>query len=237
MGIKLAHIVPPSFGDLYRTGYYLALGQKLLSDRGYREQTLRLSKAGGFVIVDNGAAEFDQPPFADVAQVAAYVRAAEVVMPDVLFDKEATIANVTALKNRNLVPPEQRLIIPQGNTIAEWFECLAFLKEAVAFGTLGIPKHLEKHEGGRAKVMNELPATAQRIHFFGVYQDHKTEIPTAVAAKVRGLDSGAAVAYAQANMRLDSGIHVSLNWDARPGPQERTEAFKNIMQMEDWANG
>lgn len=212
--VRFAPIIPTNgLRVLERVGigYHFALGQELVRDKEYRQYYAALGRLGHFIIVDNGAAERDTPPFHIIVKAAKMVHASEIVMPDVLADMDATLAALTD-EALDLVAPKNRMIVPQGTTMDEWFMCLESLlrRTQYSIGSIGIPKHMEgRVEGGRAALLvhmkNEFgPLVSHRhIHLLGVYNDPFQEIAAAATCDVRGIDSGMPIAWAQRSRSLD----------------------------------
>lgn len=227
--MKLAIITPPQGMHLLTTmglGYHLVLAQKLLESPLYRERVRsELSNRGGYVIVDNGAAEHDTPPFNEVIDVANYIGADEIVLPDVVNDKDATLEALFSTASWERVAPRRRFIVPQGRTKAEWFECLEQMlagmhgHESVA--AIGISKY---HPTSRLDILNELSTgkyaalrNHAHIHILGLQTNDPISEVRAFARHrraPRGLDTGAPAAWAQNGKALtQSTRRYSLNWN------------------------
>ncbi len=199
-------------------------------------------------MVDNGAAEDDREPFELIVKAAKHIQAHEVAMPDVLFDARATLAATLDPYYLALVPPKQRMIIPQGATPAQWIENMHDLVNGLRgqFSSIGIPKHMERHAGGRASLLRNLKATKPEwfdwtrhaIHLLGVYGNPQQEIAAALqtGCPIRGVDSGCALAYAHANIPLTGKERASLVWSTTWDPQVYARAAANISQMMTWCN-
>lgn len=211
-------------------GYHFALGQELLRDKEYRRYYAALGRLGHFIIVDNGAAEWDTPPFEDIVKVANAIHASEIILPDVLENMDAT---VDALQHGalNLVPSRKRMIVPQGRSVAEWFACLESQLKITQYciESIGIAKHLERNiPGGRAEILTRLQLTYPtilqniHIHLLGVWNDPFQEISAAAAVcDIRGIDSGLPIAWAQRSRTIapETDIppfedRIGLSWGA-----------------------
>jgi len=225
--MKFALIAPLWASTLvlqYRLSYHMVLSQYAGDDSDYVRFYARAHERGDFIIVDNGAAEHAGLPFGQVLAAAERVDADEICMPDVLDDGPAT-ARAT-WDAAHFVPPCKRMLIPQGKTWGEWSACLQQLEE-IGGRSIGIAKRYEALAGGRAhalRLIHDLGLTRKYdIHLLGFYEDPLRELShiKAMQMPVRGVDSGAPIAYAQHSMALHSG-HASLDWDA-PIPLERIE--------------
>lgn len=233
--MKLATILPPcapSFREVALTAcilssYQMFLGQWVVKSGEYQTEVERLHKRGDFIILDNGAAEpvEERVPFKMIVNIALNI-VDEIALPDELRDGKATID--LTVQASHLVPPRKRMIVPQGNDWDEWFYCLQRLNDLLAgeYRTIGIPKHLERLQGGRATALQALALEGftenHDIHLLGVWNDAQTEISRARGAfpGVRGIDTGYPIAAAQAGMNLnaDEWTHKSLLNDVDPNP-------------------
>jgi hypothetical protein len=246
--MKYAPIVPP-FKEGEKTldasgiGYHMVLGQHLLDDPRYRYMYKWRARKGDFIMVDNGAAEGLEPNyenFRKIVDAANHIGADEIVMPDAYMKKDETLALLSNWSTLNLVEPRRRIVIPQGDSMEEWQECVtAIMRMDFPFATLGIPKHLERFKNGRREalrfVMGNSWHRTHNIHLFGVWKNVEDEVMLArtVYDRIRGIDSGCAVAYAQAKKHMTCGEHASLDWLQ---PFNVDEALRNINEVLDYCN-
>lgn len=240
--MKLAVIAPPRYQhllDAQGMGYHFVLGQELIRSQVYREQykARRLKALGQFVIVDNGAAENEVPDFMQVAYVAKEIQADEIILQDVLTDSDATVE--ATVKSAHWVQPRKRFIVPQGTSVDEWMNCLYNLEQRIAFATIGIPKHMDRYDDcSRPQILRALVkegfADKYNIHLLGINAYPYMEVESALQAypEVRGIDTGAPVAYAQHGMFMNDNVHVSLQWeDGSKNPVETEMAVaRNIAE-------
>lgn len=239
--MKFAAIIPPSglrILERVGLGYHLVLAQELLRNKEYREYYRILGRLGHFIIVDNGAAERDTPPFEEVVKVGRYIGASEFVMPDVVLDEDATLEALLQGRVLDLVPARMRFIVPQGRTPQEWQHCLEVIDGHLShrFATIGLSKYHHKPFGGRAQLfkrINPWLREAVHIHVLGIATaDPLKEITELAAADayIRAVDTAAPVAYAQRSRHiLDevyTGEHISIAWDA---PFDLDLARKNVL--------
>lgn len=246
--MKFAPIVPPTpegMRLLEKTGvgYHMVLGQHLLDDPRYRYMYKWQARKGGFIMVDNGAAEGLEPNadnFRRIVDEANWLCADEIVMPDAYMNKDATLELLSNWALVRMVEPHRRVVIPQGNSIQEWCDCAAaIMRTDLAFATLGIPKHLERFKNGRAEalrfVMGNMWHRTHHIHLFGVWKNVEDEVMLArsVYDRIRGIDSGCAVAYAQAKKYMTCGEHVSLDWLK---PYNVDTAAANVSEVMDYCS-
>ncbi len=239
-----APIVPPSICEILTdlpSEYHFALGQELTRSDKYLNQYKLLGNNGAFIIVDNGAAEYDSTvPFRDIVSVANHVGASEIVMPDVLLDCNETISRTTNRRNLALVTPERRMIVPQGTTIREWYKCLVELDARLqgAYQSIGVAKHLEVLSGGRPgllRIIQQYGLGGHPIHLLGVYLSFGMEVYECWITRVpiRGIDTGFPVALAQLGVGMwDEALvpprRVSLDWSAET---DHKLALQNIQKV------
>lgn len=227
--MKFAAIIPPSgLRVLERVGlgYHLVLAQELLRDKTYREYYRILGRLGHFIICDNGAAERDQPPFTEVVKVARYVRASEIVMPDIVLDKQGTLDALLQASVLDQVPARERFIVPQGRTVEEWVSCLETMHKQLDgnYATIGLSKYHHIPFGGRHHAIQRIPRhirETKHIHVLGIATDdpfQEIETLAGVGVTLRAVDTAAPVAYAQRFRKfpdpVPTGDHISVAWDA-----------------------
>lgn len=221
--MKLATIVPTQMVDFATrtSGYHMLLGQELVRDMDYFRYWRNFGvKQGHFLIVDNGAAEPEEErvPFEQIVDRARELEVDEIVLPDVMRDSEATI--IATMKHRHLVPSRMRMVVPQGDSWDEWKYCLYELVDYCDPASIGIAKHLERLPGGRAFACKLIKKRGfhnrHHIHLLGIWRYPYAE-PYACAKAlpgIRGLDTGAPIAYMQNNAPLnDESPHFSLDWN------------------------
>lgn len=252
--MKLAVVTPTAYLGMVAQeglGYHLAEATRLLTDNVYLTHYERLGKLGHFIIVDNGAAEPEQerPRFSAVVAVANKVRASEIVLPDKYLDKNFTIE--ATIDGAKLVETWRRMIVPQGTTMKEWLDCYLSIAHELEgkFATIGVAKNYEwVCKGGRPRVLDTLVsfgAGGHATHLLGLSGKNQAGpmgVQTEVSAIarlypwVRGLDTGAPIAWAQHHVALqEHRTHFSLDWnnaEAHVGM-----LFKNVKDLIRWCNG
>lgn len=218
--MKLALICAPSEFetlDFLKLGYHLVLADRILIDDKYAAYYQNKAAEGNFMIVDNGAAENGESiPFNNVLEAANLVNADEVALPDVLKDREATTALHYDWYDK--VPAINRMVIPQADSIMNWLACLEDMMDVFDFRTVGIPKHLDDYIGGRTSILEEITRRGWQedlnFHLLGCHNAPLKEIRDVYKKFpwVRGIDTAAPFAYAQANQSVGFTRHLSYNW-------------------------
>lgn len=239
--MKVAIVNPRPYGGtaMETMGYHLVLAQKLLSDHLYRDWYRMYRGQLGLVIVDNGAAEMDTPPFQEVVDVANHIWADEVVLPDVINNYHATLEALARVPGRvwDKLPIHKRFAVPQGETFEEWSRCLGQIVGQYHVHTLGLSKY---RKGSRLALLEHL----RKLNMFSEWSVHMLGIQTAKPLdelraiclnfpEVRGIDTGAPIAWAQngqafQDLMLETPQRFSLDWEA---PFDRNLATTNINAM------
>jgi len=254
--MKVAHTIPFHMLDHIRRGhcYHLALATHVINNPAYRYAYTAIASRGAHIILDNGEAEMasgelkNRIPFGAIVLAADDIKADEICMPDVFRNKDETLELISMSGSLDMVPPRQRMFIPQGETLAEWMICLHIMTEEWECRSFGIPKHMERsrYDGtdlGRETLCKRIEETGYHktfdFHLLGVWNDPRAEIlPIATHHPwVRGIDTGVAFAYAQhkPTLHLDeyTGEHIALDWD---GEFDFDAATYNMILLEKWAN-
>ncbi len=240
--MKVAHIVPAAlYPVISQRGYQMALAQFLGREPAYLAVYKALHRRGAFIMVDNGTAEGTPLAWPDVVNIANMVHADEVVMSDVMRDGKATVELARSIQAENLISPNRRMVVPQGKSWDEWEACLVELTMYCEFATIGVAKHLESLPGGRVhalEILSDEQYSFFNIHMLGCYNHPLKEICAIKRfGSVRGIDTGAAVAYAQANILLDPDRdvdHKGLDWHVQVEAELVTQ---NITTIENMAYG
>ena len=245
--MKVMHITPTHLMPLVRKrNCHFALGQNLITDSLYSQALLSRARQGAFVIVDNGESEInsgeleERVPFDKIVKAANAIGADEIVMPDVFRDKDATLELIESTGSLHLVPPRQRMLVPQGETLEEWWDCLMMMVRSTQTRAFGIPKHMERFHKGRHMLCKHIEEEGLHeyydFHLLGVWDDPYKEIPPIVVRYpwVRSIDTGIACAYAQHGLSLVeyAGEHISLDWG---GDTDTDLAIKNLDILESMA--
>ncbi len=223
--MKFAPIVPTPWLHILEQHHYpihMMLAQYAFKDKDYAAWYRFRRPADTHLIVDNGAAEGVDLMFEEVVEVAQYVGADEIVMPDVLRDTKATLRATLDEFTLNLVPPNYRMLVPQGDDWMSWTYCLSIFTDpqTVEARSIGVAKHLERLPGGRAKALQIISDRGvdkrYDIHLLGIWAQPFHEVRTArkVTKNIRSIDTAAPIAYAQHKQKITDMKHYSLDWNA-----------------------
>lgn len=247
--MKLAVIAPPQCFkvlEAIKQDYHLCLAQRLVDDLAYLEWHEKLDKKNHFVIVDNGAAEGEMFDFDQVVGWAKRIGAAEVVMPDVLKRASDTLHMWMSTAPWELLEPKMRMIVPQGNGWAEWIDCAEkmydIMRREGGFTSWGLPKHLERLSGGRAWAVGWLKSRGllddHEVHMLGAWGSPVNEIyaATTIYKDIRGIDTGAPIAYAARGLIIDGPERASLDWNVDLNNEGMKTAVKNAQLIQGVCN-
>jgi hypothetical protein len=218
--MKYALITPPAglmLIKVFNLGYQFVLPQ-YLNDSLYKGFYQKLHYEGHFLLMDNGAAELGEGiPDEDLVKAAEEVGADEIVMPDVLDNTKATLERTYAA--HRMFPAHKRAMCPQGTNWDEWEYCASVMLN-MGCATLCVAKRYESLPGGRVHALYLIEHNGwhrdHHIHLLGCSKDplHEAEAAFKRAPWVRGIDTAAPVAYAQAGWHLNlAPHHCSLDWD------------------------
>lgn len=232
--MKVATIVPtPMLGMDKGDDYFMCLYQEVKSNPKYAEYFRRKVEEGHFVIMDNGAAEGENPSWEELLEVYPLVNPSEVVLPDVVYNKEETLRQTKEaylafekIKLRDSTEPKMRyMMVPQGENYTEWLECM---KEFVQLHpvTIGVSKFVtpkyQEEMGSDANVRKEcvdaiinfcggvenMRRMGVEIHLLGCWDNPKEigEIARAFPGVVRGTDSAIAYVYTRNNIEYSPEV-------------------------------
>ncbi len=250
--MKIAHIAPPGYNTPWTSGYRMFLAQYLESDARYKTDAVTSVRRGNFVMIDNGEAEGERIAFERVLIQALDIKADEIILPDSIRNHDETIELIK--QNYKQVPPYMRAIVPHGRSADQWQHCYAEIHDMLEakYRTICVPKYTEGFAEGRAGLLSWLHNVAKAtqhysVHMLGVAGHPQKEILIGNRYNVRGLDTGAAVAWSQWGADIDEerDERFSLMWEPLTDVREtmpeeeieaREQADRNAQYMEGWAN-
>lgn len=217
--MQVATILPtPLLGQEHSNDYNMCLYHIVRDNPTYANYFKKLREEGKFVIMDNGAAEGVNPTHEELMEVYGLVEPSEIVLPDVVYDKEETLKRTEeayrAFTQAGLHEKYQFMAVPQGANFTEWLSCMKTMIKQKHITTIGISKFVtpryQREMGRDANVRMEcVDAVLQeayrlgrevQIHLLGCWDNpiEIGEISTAFEDKVRGTDSAIAYVYTRA---------------------------------------
>lgn len=205
----LSHVQP--FSD-----YHLILTYKVIYERRYQEFYARRSKAGDYIILDNGALEKGgkSVPLKDIVLAAVLTKPKVVVLPDYLFDSHRTLDELeNALRSPQMrfllrvIPDVQLCAVVQGLDQDDWLECFHILNDPRnGISALGIPKLTGQLFGHRWVALERIRKKVKKpCHLLGVWwQDTLEDIALeAHFSFVEGVDTPKPIRLAVHGLSLD----------------------------------
>jgi hypothetical protein len=244
--VRLALIPPLAHLDkLDETDYQLMLpdlASRPKTGLEYMEAYLWAKKRGDYVILDNGAAEGKVYPIRILMDVAAAVEVDEIVVPDVMKNKNGTIAAAEKFFNQKPSLDFKYMFVAQGTSFSEVAESVVAASKIQAITTIGLPRHLLDtlgHLDARRIVamwINMMFGPRFEIHCLGANSKAKQEaLLLSDMPFIRGMDTSMPFVYAQAGLYLK---HSSQVENRKHGyfDRECNPAYMdyNIVTMKDW---
>ncbi|NBV29832.1 hypothetical protein EBS02_12620, partial [bacterium] len=108
---------------------YFALAHIYMQNENYKRTFLKIRNRSpkAFICLDNGCAEHSLVTEEILLKIVAELKPDEVIAPDVLFDKDKTLANFSSfigkMLERSLMSHTSIFACPQGSTKEEWLQC------------------------------------------------------------------------------------------------------------------
>lgn len=254
--MRTAHIVPSKYLHVMeRKNFHMALAHVILSDEKYRDfyENRRLSKVD-YIILDNGAYEDQRVPFHKLYKLANTLQVNELVMPDVLGDKQKTLdvwldAYQTVVDHHRKTRtrfPTHLMSVPQGKDIDEWIECAIRMVNVGLVDVLGVPKLLLEYEGPQSRInaitrlKEAIPREAfPQMHLLGCGK-HPEEPAWAYNEHpdvVRSVDSSIAYVYTVNGLKITEGSRPKKTIDfENPADCDIQLLIENMNEWEEVCN-
>ncbi len=216
--MRAALVSPTEYLDTIQphSTYHLILAHKVIHDRQYQEFYAERSRAGDYIILDNGAVEKrgSSVPMKDIVLAAILTKPTVVVLPDFLFDGERTLDELeNAIKSPGLKmlrkwhPSVKIAAVAQGLDEAEWVESFEILNGLNGLDLIGIPKVTGQTFGVRWKALEKVAKHAKKpCHLLGFW--HKSTLEDMVHETtfscVQGIDTPKPIRLAALGKTLDA---------------------------------
>lgn len=242
--MKFCAIPPiPNLSDFQLTDMHLCLAQ-LMNNEDYVTFYRERSKAGDYIILDNGAHESYTTEFVQLLDRASEIGAQEVVMSDVPFNSSLTATNFNTImsfldhdwKMQELVTNcgnPRFMFVPQVALIDGSFERFIdlaryMIKQAVRVKTnwlkftIGIPLMYEAVKGGLYSILDRITWMVEdtdiEVHLLGWSRDLITPIDIAHDYPgVRSCDSAKPFVFAKYGIDMQRAV---INGDPYPNRPE-----------------
>lgn len=143
------YIIPTLYDlDLMHEGQgnrFFCLAHFYIEYEHYRQKFLELRKdPNNFITLDNSCAEKELVSEDVLINIVKELRPNEVIAPDVLFNKEQTLANLDSfikrMRNEQLLQHTKIFGCPQGNTKDEWLDCYKSMMNNLDVSVIGLSK-------------------------------------------------------------------------------------------------
>lgn len=209
--------------------YHLTLAH-LCEDERYAQFYRRERSRGSYVILDNGAHEFQSGEGPKrLLQMAARINANEIVCPDFLFDADQTVSlarsslpvfndtsTLSTYFTKERVQTFRVMLVPQGSNYFAWRRCLHHLLEIyyqqgfLLPPVIGLSKDYEMFEGGLYRLINVdlIPLVREHsldLHLlgWGRRMSELSVIAREFGSWIRSVDSAKPVVFATAGIQID----------------------------------
>jgi hypothetical protein len=211
--MKVALIPPKGYYDYRESDYYLLLAQ--IEDTTYRREYAGLPMKS-YVILDNGAAEGKLVKDELLLQEAAHYGADEIVIPDVMYDGEATLERAREFILSHDTSGLHYMVVTQGKNLEEVLTTTSKILDEFPDATIGIPRHLITtcdNVMARYYVLqhiHERHGQTRKVHLLGTNATFPSEVKylTAAHSWVRGADTSMPFNYAIAGKELNARTSV-----------------------------
>lgn len=201
-------------------------------------------RAGSYLILDNGAHEFQSGEGPSrLLDLAEDLKVQELVVPDYLFDADQTVEKAkkalewfsTVGRERFALLDPRLMIVPQGNSFYSWKRCLHHLTEVFyefqardpstfwRTPVIGVSKDYEEFPGGLPRLLDKviIPHAISMnspIHMLGWGRklwDLKI-VAKEFGSFIRTVDSAKPFVYAMSDIRLESESDQVPPYPLRP---------------------
>lgn len=123
---------------------YFVLAHFYLQYEHYRNFFKKVKQNGGFITLDNSAAERKLVSENDLLNIVQDLNPDEVIAPDILFDKERTIKHtqnfIDKMIEKDYYKKTSIFGCPQGKTEKEWLDCYEWMLNNKHIKTIGMSK-------------------------------------------------------------------------------------------------
>jgi len=196
-------------------------------EQDYKEYISFYTQSAKFKILDNGACEGEMQGIEKVIKTACQINASEIVLPDVIFDKDATLKQmynaIQWLKDNNFIARFRVMAVPQGNTKEEWWQCFEEMHNNEDVNTIGISKLSSPHcfnkdiTAARLEITLQIkPKEDKQYHLLGGSCNVLREI-VSHPKWVRSIDTSAPIEYGKKRIRLDEAKDIEFKAELKRG--------------------
>lgn len=217
-------IIPPTkyltpFASFANNSYHMALAQRVLSDEEYKNYYKSKSRAGDFVILDNGACELGKSiKLSDLVTAAKTIEAKEIVLPDKLRDGVKTIKMVRSFFDQFDCHDFELMAVVQGKNKEEWLKCLNVYLSMDKVNVIGISStdaifNEKEFRFSRIKTIDwlvhqKLLPADKKVHLLGLNNSGHIELEKlSKYSFIEGVDTSAPVVHGAFGVRFKKDEH------------------------------
>jgi len=242
--MKVAHIVPIALLPLTKfNDYHLVLPH--LMEEGSPYDEFYTKEATGHKILDNGIAEAVHVEHQELLRIASRLEADEVVAPDVMGDRPATVEAVRAFRTHALSHPEFDYIgVIQGKSYSDLAAMLAFYIQEEWISVIAVPRVLchTVHKDIRFNFVNafagDITNRFKAVHFLGAASSNPKEVLQLRDTIARGMDTSfpSVMGLDKRLIETDHGVSRGEGFfEAQPNPPQLMCIEHNINSYVEWA--
>lgn len=193
--------------------YHLCLAHLVLRYPEYADIYASCVKNGEHVILDNGAAEGqDWKDVTDLHAARSKIAAQEVIPPDVIGDRVATVSGIGMWSGR------ESLLLPaiQGRSLEDWFACLGQVMELCAPEVVAVPKAVKRFLSRISLTIRAHTVyPSLKFHWLGLEEHVSEEVGYNVPEYVRGIDMKYPITAGRAGRYLEKDGQSKRAWNRK----------------------
>lgn len=243
--MKLALIPPISLLEYTdETFYQLMLPHLIESDVYTYVYRKHCEDPNQFVILDNGVAEAETVSWDQLTAIAVDFDVDEIVVPDVLGDSAATIAQAKTWVSEGYVDEYfQYMFVAQGSTYLEFLESIKWAMAQSWITTIGLPRHAIAtcNDNRVRQALAMYVATfsqAKQVHLLGGAPSYPRELmDLSFAACVRSTDTSAPFNFAYAGKGMTSREAIKRPdgyFDLDQTTFDHDQTNTNVQKLMEW---
>lgn len=200
-----------------RSDFHLALPiVDCIHNKGYVETYRQAGAEGGYIVLDNGAADGGLVSNTRLMQVAHMLDVHEIVAPDVFYDKAGTVSRVSEfmrwLSDHEDGAYYKVMAVVQGTSMASLRKCVEVYSTINAISVVGLPRHMLttlNQKAARIDMANWIKENFGerfQIHLLGTNPVWLKEVASAAkyAPHIRSVDTALPFNYALASQNLET---------------------------------
>lgn len=245
-------LIPPMGLERYalQSDFHMALAIPVcVKNASYMDVYKEASALGHYIIADNGVAENVNLPLMEIDFYTSKFNPNEIVLPDVLDNREKTVSASTRFLERHKRNGVRYMAVLHGKTVRQIVnQVTTYVDEFPEVRALGLPRSLLKVTGNKAMRIDVANAIYDKykfrfdIHLLGTDPTvwvQEVKMASKYAPTIRSVDSSMPFNYAIAGEKLDQcqrPIMRSPGYYFRDHKASHELIMHNIQVMREWAN-